>query len=284
MLMGSGTRLAHNEQGLRQSCGTGPDAIRARMELAELLTHHIPEMLLELGYQPPPPAEDWTDIVQDSMQVVVTAGPDDAAAASNADRARQELAWFNERLRILVEDAERAQAASEANTASRSRLPSLRAVVSAARNKAVPAALAAGATAAVAAAAAGPAGMGIALLSGGAAALLGSATEAAATTLIAERGSQAVALSAAQLVRTDLNALDHCIELMRSATHATKERISFIIRRGVFQMLQDAAACPVPERDFLWQWSKNFLQQLDGDQLPADLAHKLVNSARRALS
>jgi hypothetical protein len=278
-------RLARSEQELGQAGGAGLDAFRARMALAELLTHHIPEVLVSLGYRPPPPAEDWTDIVQNSLQVVLAAGPDNAAVAGNAHRARQELALFNRRLRKVVEDAEQAQAATGPQLATRSRLPSLRAAISAARNKAVPAALAAGATAAVGGLAGGPAGMGIALLSGSVASLVGTVTEAAATALLAERGPQAVAMSAVQLVQTDLEALDDCVELMRSATQTTTEGISFIIRRGVFQTLQDAADCPAPVRDFLyWEWSRTLLSRLDADELSASDAHELVSSARQTIS
>jgi hypothetical protein len=278
-------RLARSERELRQVGGADLDAFRARMALAELLTHHIPEMLVSLGYRPPPPAEDWTDIVQNSMQIVLAADPDDGAVARNTDRARHELALFNWRLRKVVEDAEQAQAAAGPQLATRSRLPLLRAAVSAARNKAVPAALAAGASAAVGGAAGGPAGMGIALLSGSVASLVGTVTAAAATALLAERASQDVAMSAVQLIRTDLEALDDCVELIRSATQTTTEAIGFIIRRGVFQTLQDAAECPAPVRDFLyWEWSRTLLSRLDACELSADDAHELISSAMQTIS
>ena len=91
------------------------------MELAELMTQHIPELLVSLGYRPPPPAEDWAEIVQNSMQVVLTAD-DDAVATRSVDKARQELAFFNWRLRDVVEDAERAQSGPSADNAVPSRL------------------------------------------------------------------------------------------------------------------------------------------------------------------
>src|SRR6516162_1460712 len=120
-------RLARSEPKLVQAWHEIPDAFRSRMALAELLTHHLPEMLLSLGYRAPPPAEYWADIVQNSVQVVLTASPDDGATASNAYQARQELATFKWRLRIVVEEAEQAQAAADASVAPQSRLPLLRA-------------------------------------------------------------------------------------------------------------------------------------------------------------
>ncbi|HXB49588.1 MAG TPA: hypothetical protein VNW50_17640 [Streptosporangiaceae bacterium] len=277
-------RLAGQEEVLRGSSSTSFEAVRTRMELAELLTHHIPETLVSLGYRPPPTAEYWTDVVENAVQVICATRPDGGRVASSADIARQELAAFKYRLRIVVEDAEQAQAAAAMDPDSRSRLPGLRAIVSAARDKAVPAALAAGTSAAIGAVAGGPAGIAIALLSGSVASIVGAVTEAGATALLAERGPQALAMSAAQLVRTDLEALDECVQLMWSQTQSTKESISFIIRRGVFQTLQDAAACSAPARDFLWEWSRVFLTLLDTDDLSAVQAHELVNSARQTMS
>jgi hypothetical protein len=281
-------RLAASERTLSQEVGARADPFRTRMELAELLTHHLPDVLVSLGYTPPPPAANWTDVVHNSMQVVLAVGQDPAAVAGNAERARQELAFFNQRLRAVVEQAERAQGAGGADMPVQPQLARLRAAISAARDKAVPAALAAGGSAAFAGMAAGPAAMGptrmaAALPSGSIASLAASATEAAATAMLAEHSPPGIATSA-QLARTDLDALDDCVELLRSAGPATLERVCCIVRRGVFQTLQDCAICSFPVRDFLWEWSRAFLRRLDSGELTADDAHVLVNGARLAVT
>ena len=126
--------------------------------------------------------------------------------------------------------------------------------------------------------------MGIGFLSGGAASLLASATEAAATAWLAEAGQGDAPLVSVPLVRIDIEALDECIDLMRSATSATIENIRFIIRRGVFQTLQDAADATVPVRDFLWNWGKQLLSLLDEEAPSADEAHEILDRARARLA
>ena len=280
-------RLARNDQALGQKLASAPHPFLLRMELAELLTHHIPELLLSLGYQPPPPSEEWTDLVQKSVQRLFTGGQGDGTSARSSERARQELIFFTRRLRTLVEAAEQKRGADEKDDDPQSSefLHSLRTIVTAARNRAVPAALAAGASAAVAGAAGGPAGIGIAFLSGGAASLFASATEAAATAWLAEPGhGDAPVMSTSLVITTDLGALDGCIDLMRSATYANIESIRFIVRRGVFQTLQDAADCTVPVRDFLWEWSKVLLSLLDTEPFAFAEAHQTVDLARQAVA
>lgn len=284
-------RLAQSQRTLNQNLANAPYPFRFRMELAELLTHHIPEMLLTLGYRPPPPSEKWTDLVQSSVRRLLVVGQDDSKSYMNAAQARQELYFFTRRLRILVEAVEEDLRKDEKKDDSRSEAlrHSLRSAVSAARDRAIPAALAAGAGAAVGGVAGGPAGMGIAFLSGGAASLLATATQAAATAWLAEAGHGDTHLvspvSPVSAVRADVEALDECIELLRSATSATMESIRFIIRRGVFQTLQDAADATVLVRQFLWRWSKAFLSQLDERVFfSIDEAHQAVDKARAVLA
>ncbi len=264
-----------------------PHPFRCRAELVELLTHHIPEVLVALGYQPPPPSESWTDLVQTSVQRLLTASQDEATFTANSAKARKELIFFTWRLRVLVEAAEREIAGEEQPAESRISIivHSMRNVVTAARNRAIPTALAAGTSAAVAGALAGPAGMGIAFLSGGAASLLASATEAAATAWLANAGVGDVpVMSPSWAVKADLAALDWCIDLMRSATSATIDSTRFIVRRGIFQILQDAADSAAPMRDFLWEWSKTLLSLLDREIFPLDEAHQMVDLARSAFA
>jgi hypothetical protein len=218
------------------------------------------------------------------MQVVLAAGRDAAAVARNAERARQELAFFNQGLRAIVGEAERALGADGADLAGRPQLPRLRAAILSARSKAVPAALAAGASAAFAGMAAGPAAMGTAVPSGSIAALAAAATEAAATAMLAEHSPPGVTTSLVQLAHTDLDALDDCAELLRSAAPAALERASFMLRRGVFQTMQDCAGCSFGVRDFLLEWSRAFMRRLDSGELSAEDAHVLVNGARLALA
>jgi hypothetical protein len=280
-------RLSHNEQTLGQKLASAPHPFLLRMELAELLTHHVPEVLLSLGYQPPPPSEEWTDLVQKSVQRLFTGGQGDGTSARSSEKARQELIFFTRRLRTLVEAAEQHREAGEKddNPKSSEFLHSLRTIVASARNRAIPTALAAGASAAVAGVAGGPAGIGIAFLSGGAASLLASATEAAATAWLAEPGhGDAPVMSASLVIATDLGAIDGCIDLIRSATSANIESIRFIIRRGVFQTLQDAADCTAPVRDLLWEWSKVLLSLLDAEAFSFDEAHQAVDLARQAVA
>jgi hypothetical protein len=278
-------RLAHSERTIGRVLANSPEPFRLRMELAELLTQHIPEVLRFLGYRPPPPSDQWAVLVQNSVQRLLTVSQDDVAFSGNSAKARQELYFFTRRLRALVEGAEQSLVGDNDNDESGSSvlLHSLRTVVTAARNRAIPTALAAGASAAVTGIAGGPAGMGIAFLSGGAASLLASVTEAAATAWLAESGhGDTPAISTSLAISTDLGALDGCIDLMRSATSATIGDIRFIIRRGVFQTLQDAADSAVPVRDFLWEWSKVLLSLLDSEEFSADQAHLIVDEARKA--
>lgn len=280
-------RLADSERTMGQKLATSPHPFRLRMELAELITQHIPEVLRFLGYRPPPPSEQWAALLQNSVQRLLTVSQDDVAFAGNSAKARQELIFFTWRLHTLVEAAEQNLRGDDKNDESRSSvlLHSLRTVVTAARNRAIPTALAAGASAAVTGIAGGPAGMGIAFLSGGAASLLASTTEAAATAWLAEAGhGDTPAMSASLAISTDLGALDGCIDLMRSATSATIEDIRFIIRRGIFQTLQDAADSAVPIRDFLWEWSKVLLSLLDSEEFSADQAHVIMDEARKVFA
>ena len=279
-------RLARSGHSLRQQQAESPHPYLFRMELAELLSQHIPEVLRGLGYQPPPPSEEWTRLVQHSVQRLLTASQDGETSATNSAKARQELIFFTWRLRTLVEAGEQALNEDKRDESRSSEiLHSLRTVVTSARNRAIPAALAAGASAAVAGAAGGPAGIGIAFLSGGAASLLASATEAAATAWLADPGhGDAPMMQAALLLTTELGALDGCIDLMRSATRANVESIRFIIRRGVFQILQDAAGYTVPVRNFLWDWGKALLSELGKDTFRVDEAHELVDVARKAIA
>ena len=276
--------LARTERITAQKLANSPYPFRLRMELAELITQHIPEVLRFLGYRPPPSSEHWAVVMQHSVQRLLTVSQDDVAFAGNSATARQELAFFKRRLEALVKAAEENLREDNKNDAPRSSvlLHSLRTVVTAARNRAIPAALAAGAGAAVTGIAGGPAGMGIAFLSGGAASLLASATEAAATAWLADQGhGDTPAMSTSLAISTDLGALDDCIDLMRSATSATIENIRFIIRRGIFQTLQDAAGSAVPVRDFLWEWSKIMLSLLDSEEFSVDQAHLIVDEARK---
>jgi hypothetical protein len=281
-------RLGHNERTLRQELVNTPSPFRSRMELAELLTQHIPEILQTLGYMPPPPSEEWTDRIQNSMQRLFTVGQDDVTFAGNSAIARHQLISFTMRLEDLVQAAEHTLEGDEKNDESRfsNLLHSLRTVITAARDRAIPTALAAGVSAAVAGVPGGPAGMGIALLSGSVASLLASATEAAATAWLANSGREDTpVMSASLVIKTDLGALDGCIDLMRSATDATIESIRFIIRRGVFQTLQDAADAPVPVRDFLFEkWSRALLSRLDDETFSVDKAHQIVDVARKVLA
>jgi hypothetical protein len=279
--------LARNDSALGQELASTPHPYRFRMELAELLTQHIPEVLRVLGYSPPPPSEEWVVLVQNSVQRMLTANQDNATLAGNSARARQQLISFTWRLRALVEAAERVLGEDEKNDESRSSnlLHSLRTMIKAARNRAIPTALAAGASAAVAGIPGGPAGIGIAVLSGATASLLASATEAAATAWLADSGNgDTPVMSTLLVMKTDLGALDGCIDLMRSATHSTNESIRFIIRRGIFQTLQDAADATVPVRDFLWEWSKVLLSLLDAETFSVDDAHQIVNVARETFA
>lgn len=188
----------------------------------------------------------------------------------------------------MVEAAEHTLQVGGENNESRSSilLDSLRKIINAARNRALPTAIAAGVRAAVVGVPGGPAGMDVAFLSGSVASLLASATEAAATAWLADSGHEDTpAMSASLVIRTDLGALDVCIDLMRSATDATIESIRFIIRRGVFQTLQDAADATVPVRDFLWEkWSRALLRLLDAEIFSVDRAHQIVDEAREVLA
>jgi len=280
-------RLAHSERAIGQRLINDPQPFVIRMKLAELITQHIPEVLISLGYRPPPPSEQWAELVQNSVQRLLSVSQDDVAFAGNSAKARQELIFFTWRLRTLVEAAEQNLKGNEKNNEPRSSvyLHSLRTIVTAARNRAIPAALAAGAGAAVTGIVGGPAGMGIAFLSGATASLLASATEAAATAWLAEAGhGDTPAMSASSVISADLGALDGCIDLMRSATSATIEDIRFIIRRGVFQTLQDTAGSTVPVRDFLWGQSRILLSLLDSEQFSADQAHLIVDEVRKVLA
>jgi hypothetical protein len=281
-------RLARSELGIGQALAKVPDPFRARMELAELLTQHIPEVLLALSYRPPPPAEEWADLVQNSVRSMLSVSVNEEAFARNSARAQGELRFFNRRLRACVEAAEASQEQDGQDGTSRfgAVQSSLRTFVLAARNRAIPAALAAGAAGAVTGAVGGPAGIGIGALTGSAASLLGTATEAAATALLAEKGTQGdtPVMAAAQVVRADIEALDECVELMRSATSTTAGSIQFIIRRGVFQILQDAAYCTPPVRDILMNWSRTLLSLLDADAFLPDEAHQIVDIARKVFA
>jgi hypothetical protein len=280
-------RLAHSERIIGQELANTPYPFRFRMELAELLTQHIPEVLRALGYRPPPPSDEWASVVQNSVHRLLPVSQDDGELSRTSAKARQELIFFTRRLRTLVEAAEQNLRADENNDESRSTvfLHSLRTIVTSARNRAIPTALAAGASAAVIGAAGGPGGIGIAFLSGGAASLFASATEAAATAWLADAGQgDTPPMSVSWAIRTDLGALDGCIDLMKSATSATIEGIRFIIRRGVFQTLQDAAGSTVPVRELLWEWSEALLLLLGAEPFPISEAHQIVNAAREVLA
>lgn len=87
-------------------------------------------------------------------------------------------------------------------------------------------------------------------------------------------------MPASRVVEADVSALDGCVELMRSASTAMREDIRFIIRRGVFQTLRDAAGFTVPVREFLWKWSSDLLTALDHrDEFPVDRAHQFIERA-----
>ena len=120
--------------------------------------------------------------------------------------------------------------------------------------------------------------MAVGLLSGGAASLLASVTEAAATAWLAEADAPVVPPSLT--VRIDIEALDGCIEMIRSATSYNIENVRFIIRRGVFQTLQDAADSSISVRDFLWDWTKELLSLLDDKAFSVTEAHQIVDRAR----
>lgn len=281
-------RMASSENKTGQALAKATCPFRVRMELAELLTHHIPELLLNLGYRPPPPTEIWADRLQNSVLELLTAHEDTKAFARNSAKVQQELIFFTRRLRALVEAAERSKTAAGEHDKPRSGrfLHSLRAVISEARSRAVPAALAAGVGAAVVGAGGGPDVMGMAFLSSGAASLLGTTTEAAAMTWLEQEGlhGDTSAISTSQLVQVDIGALDDCIELMRSATSNTIEGIRFIIRRGVFQVLQDAADYSITVRDSLWNWSTDLLSLVDSATFPTDEAHQMVRSVREIVA
>lgn len=275
--------LAHSELTLRQALRETPSPYRFRMELAELLTQHIPEVLLTLGYHPPPPSEEWADLVQNSVQRLLSATDGNMALARNSAKAHQELAFFTWRLRELVEAAE--QSLEEEGKKDKSRFAALRhflrPAVSGARNRAVPAALASGIRAAAVGVPGGPPGMTAAFLTGSVGSLLETATEAGATALLAERGHEdAPLISASRAVRADIAALGDCIELMRSATSTTIDNVRFIIRRGVFRTLEDSGDCPIPMRDFLWNWSKDLLSLLEAEEFSVDVALKVLARAK----
>ena len=143
-------RLANTERTIGKELVKTAYSFRSRVELTGLLTHHIPETLLALGYHPPPPAEEWTGVVQDSVHRLLTVAKE-CSLQGIAQEARQELIFFTWRLRSLVEAAERSLNENEQTNKSPYKMsPSaVRAAVAYARKKAIPAALAAGARAAV---------------------------------------------------------------------------------------------------------------------------------------
>ena len=284
-------RLASSERMMGWGLANAPSPHRARMELAELLEQHIPEVLLALGYRPPPQAEEWADLVQNPVQNMLSVGENEEAFASNSARAQEGLTFFNRRLRSCIEAAEASQEQDGREGSSRfgAAQSSLRTFVLAARNRAIPAALAAGVGGAVIGAPGGPVGMGIGALTGSAASLLTRATEAAATALLAEKGPQGdtPVMAAAQMIRADIEALDECVELIRSSDPTTIESIRFIIRRSVFQILQDAAFCKPPIRDSLENCAKALLSLFGADEFltdearQANEAHQVVDIARK---
>ena len=81
--------------------------------------------------------------------------------------------------------------------------------------------------------------MAVGLLSGGAASLLASVTEAAATAWLAEADAPVVPPSLT--VRIRHRGVDGCIEMIRSATSYNIENVRFILPPWSFQTLQDAA-------------------------------------------
>ena len=133
-------RLAKSERMMGRALANVPSPYRARMELAELLEQHIPEVLLALGYRPPPPAKEWADLVQSPVQSMISVGENEEAFASNSAKAQEGLRFFNRRLRSCIEAAEASQEQDEQVGSSRfgAAQSSLRTFVLAARNRAIP--------------------------------------------------------------------------------------------------------------------------------------------------
>lgn len=125
--------------------------------------------------------------------------------------------------------------------------------------------------------------MGIGALSSASASLIGTVTEAGATALLAKKGPQGdtPVMATARVVRADVEALGECVEFMGSATSTQVESIHFMIRRGVFQTLQDAASYSVPVREKLWKLSGALLSLLDAETFLPDKASQIVDAVRK---
>jgi hypothetical protein len=222
--------FASSEQKLGRALASAPDPFRLRMQVAELLSQYLPEVLRSLGYRPPPPAEEWTDLVKRPVHMMLLADGEQATFARNSAKAQYELTFFTRRLRELVEDAEASledNQHEDPNSGAFRRY--LRAALSAARNRAIPAALGAGVAGAVAGAAGGPAGMAVGAAVGSGTEAIKTIAETAAAGWLADAGPQGVdsAMSPLWVVWADIKTVDDCVKLMESSTDSRHREMPF---------------------------------------------------------
>ncbi len=277
-------RFASDEQLMEQVLA---QPFRLRAELAEAISQSLPILLNNLGYHSPPPADEWTNRIQKPLFNMLHSDGNAAAFAHNSANARYELLCFKMRLSELVEDAEEGLEQDKHGKGEKSGRfrHRLRGTLSAALTRALPAALAAAVSGLITGAPAGPAGMVATAATSGGVAALKAVIETVVTTWLAEIGPyrDTSAMSPDWVVDADFKTLGECLQLMGSARESDIENCRFLIRRSVYQTLQDATELPSSTHLPLWNWSGELLSLLDQEPFPVDQAYVLASDARERI-
>jgi hypothetical protein len=247
------------------------------MTIRELTTHELPYMLTALGYNPPPEASYWTDWMQEPLRSLVDA-PFTRIPRSTA-LARRELTFFVWRLRYVVNRAEEELGAG--STAANNIRPNLGLrrrlawMVRAGRERAIPAALGAGVAGLIAA---GPFGALTGATGGAVVGFASEATKEAAKIAVQAACAEGLAMLPARSRHMDLpvgEVLSANMIWVRAysdwlAPSASDEDFGlgrFMMRRGLFSMLQAAEELPGVFQSKLWNLARDVIDAV-GEEPP----------------
>jgi hypothetical protein len=258
-------------------------AFRREMQLREIISHHIPDLLTSLGYVPPPPTDSWTSWVQGSLARALDS---DKSDRDRTEEAKRELAFLRLRLNVLVEKMTRSLE-EEGSRSSPERRRNLRGALSAAvgvaRQSAIPAAIGAGV-------AGGIAGGPVAALTGvGGSAVVGTLVSEGAKEFFKKTVEAAVIAglghtaprrtSTGHPLPEKFSQLREALLLFHSAREGSQqESARFIVRRSIFDLLAYADCLSAPaQQDLVAKVDKLLMELTCNTPDPASTNDKLAS-------
>lgn len=247
-----------------------------KMLVVEAATQPIAPMLKELGYgDVPPPAEEWAELIQQTLRILsYGVGPQQGARLA-AD-AQCHLWDLVERLELLVEDAEREADHGPVDESDRGVKSRLRRMLKASCSVAAPVMLIAFSSTSIAAAVTGDAGMAAAIA--GSQEAISSVLTLGAAGYIAQRRAPSL-----QTPRLDLESgvrtLERCINLVGDPPR--EDYATLLVGRAAMQLVADAGRLTAEHTHDEWlNWATKVGTLLANTDFKQSSALKLCQKAK----